>query len=66
MPEYLTIDEVAERFRTSPGALYTQRHRGESPGALAVKVGSKLLWNVEDLEQWFDHERESQRVAVAS
>lgn len=65
MPEYLTIGEVAQRLHTSPGALYTQRHRGEAPGALAVKVGKKLLWRESDLEEWFDRERESQRVAVA-
>lgn len=62
MSEYLTIAEVAERYRTSPGALYTQRYRSESPGALAVKVGSKLLWRVEDLDAWFEQERELQRV----
>ena len=65
MSEYLTIDEVADRYRTSPGALYTQRYRRESPGVLAVKVGSKLLWRVEDLEEWFERERDAQRVAVA-
>ena len=54
---YLNSQEVADRYHTSPAALYTQRHRGDAPGSLAVKVGRKLLWREQDLEEWFDAER---------
>lgn len=52
--ELLDVEETAEFFRTSVAALYSQRHRGEAPGALAVKVGRKLLWRRSDLEAWWE------------
>lgn len=58
--EYLTVQEAAALFRSKPGALYTQRHRGQAPGALAVQVGGKLLYRRSDLVSWF----ESQTTAV--
>jgi predicted DNA-binding transcriptional regulator AlpA len=64
---YLGIDEVAARYPgQTPNSLYTQRHRGEAPGALGVKVGRRILWRESDLEAWFDSLREAQRVPVAS
>lgn len=58
--EFLDIAQVAVLLGTSPSALYAQRHRGEAPGALAVKVGRKLTWRRSDLDAWFD----SQKVAA--
>lgn len=57
-PTYLTAQEVAEQYRLSVSALYTQRHRRENPGILGVKVGRKLLWRRSDLDAWFDREQE--------
>lgn len=48
----LTIEEVADLLRTTPTALYSSRHRREAPGALAVRVGKRLLWRPSDLEAW--------------
>jgi len=53
MPErLLTSEEVAERYRVTPAALWTQRHRGEAPGSLGMRLGRRLLWDPEDLRGW--------------
>lgn len=56
-PEFLAVQEVAALFHCSTSALYTQRHRGEAPGALAVKVGRKLLFRRSDLDAWWNQSR---------
>lgn len=56
-PDYLTAEEVANRYRLTCSALYTQRHRGEAPGSLGVKVGRKLLFRVSELDAWWDQEK---------
>ena len=56
--EYLTVEEVADLFRVSVSALYTQRYRSEPPGVLGRKVGRRLLWRRADLDAWFDRTRE--------
>ena len=53
MPEYLLAAEVAELYRTTAGALHSQRHRGEAPGSLGVMVGARILWKISDLDAWF-------------
>lgn len=60
--EFLEVTEVAEMFHVTTSALYTQRHRSEAPGSLAVKVGRKLLWRRSDLDAWW--QREQRRVGV--
>jgi len=52
-PLYLTIAEAADRLRSTRGALYTQRYRGEAPGALCVRVGARLLYSAAGLDAWF-------------
>ena len=59
--EYLGIAEVSILYQTSPSALYSQRHRGEAPGALCVKVGKKLMWRKADLEKWWESQRKPAR-----
>lgn len=59
--ENLVVEEAAEYLRTTRGALYAQRCRGENPGALAIKVGRRLLWRVADLEDWLDEQASEQR-----
>lgn len=56
----LNIDETAEYLRLSPTALYSQRHRGEAPGALLVKVGRRLVARQADLDAWLDSKVEAQ------
>lgn len=50
----LTIQEVAEYLRLTPNALYTQRHRGEKPGVLGIRVGRKLLFRPSDLDRFLE------------
>lgn len=62
---YLDAHEVADRFHRTEAALYVERHRGVGIGALAVKVGRKLLWRESDLERWFDRQRGDEPLDVA-
>ena len=48
-----TVEEVAKYLRTTPAALYSQRFRDEAPGALGVKVGRRILFDVAELQAWF-------------
>lgn len=63
--EFLTVTEVAERLRTTTTALYTQRHRGQLPGALAIKLGGRLVFRASELESYLQ-EREDERAGVSS
>jgi excisionase family DNA binding protein len=55
MPEpLLTVKEVADYLRLTPGALYVQRHRGKLPGALGIRVGKKLLYRTSDIDHFLD------------
>lgn len=45
MPEpVLTLKEAADYLRVPLPPLYTQRHRGDRPGALGIRVGRKILY----------------------
>lgn len=48
----LTVQETAEYLRLTPGALYMQRHRGEKPGALGIRVGRKVLFRSSDIDRF--------------
>jgi excisionase family DNA binding protein len=52
--DLLTTREAAELLRCSTDALYVQRCRGQMPGALAVKVGRRLLYRRADIDRYFD------------
>ena len=55
MPErLLTLKEAADFLRLTPGALYSQRYRGEKPGALGIRVGKKLLYRPSDIDRFLD------------
>ena len=59
--KFLGVEEVAALFPgQTPGSLYTQRHRGEAPGALGVKVGRRIVWREADLDAWYDRQRAEQ------
>ena len=50
----LTLKEAADYLRLTPGALYSQRYRGEKPGALGTRVGKKLLYRPSDIDRFLD------------
>ncbi|MCH8990865.1 MAG: helix-turn-helix domain-containing protein [Acidobacteria bacterium] len=55
MPErLLTLKETADYLRLTPGALYSQRYRGEKPGALGIRVGRKILYRPTDIDRFLD------------
>jgi hypothetical protein len=57
-PDYLTVREVADLYRVSISALYTQRYRSEPPGVLGRKVGRRLLWKRSELDAWWTSQQE--------
>ncbi len=46
---FLTISEVAELLRSTPGSIRAQCCRRKIP---FVKVGRKVLFDVREIEQW--------------
>lgn len=60
----LTVHEAADYLRSSPGALFTQRYRGEKPGVLGVKVGRRLVYRLTDIEKYLDDQLAAQGVEV--
>jgi len=55
----LTLQETASYLRLTPGALYTQRYRGEKPGVLGIRVGRKVLFRPSDIDRFLDELSES-------
>lgn len=49
-PVYLTTEEVADRFRTSPSTVRSWRHEGRGP--LGVKFGRHVLYPLPEVEAW--------------
>lgn len=55
MPDpLLTLKETADYLRLTPAALYTQRHRGDKPGVLGIRVGRKILFRPADINSYLD------------
>jgi predicted DNA-binding transcriptional regulator AlpA len=55
--ELLNIERLAERLTVSVGCIRAWRLRGEGPPA--VRVGTSLRWDVNEVEAWLDSRRES-------
>jgi DNA-binding transcriptional MerR regulator len=47
---YLTTEEVARRYRTSPGTVRYWRHIGYIPSG--VKRGRRVLYDPDALDRW--------------
>jgi hypothetical protein len=50
----VTVEELADYLRLTPSAIYTQRHRGEKPGALGIRVGKKILYQPSDINDFLN------------
>jgi hypothetical protein len=48
---------MAEYLHMTPGALYTQRYRGDKPGALGIRVGRKILFRPSEVDRFLDELR---------
>lgn len=57
MTEYLTTADVATKFRTSSETVRYWRHVGKGPKSF--KVGRRVLYAVEDVEQFVAEARAS-------
>jgi predicted DNA-binding transcriptional regulator AlpA len=51
--EYLTLTEVAERYRTTPATVRYWRHCGRGPRG--VRIGTRVLYPLSEIER-FDRE----------
>lgn len=58
--EYLTIDDVARRYRRTASTVRYWRHIGYGPGS--VKVGKRVLYPRSEIEK-FDREAAAQAAA---
>jgi predicted DNA-binding transcriptional regulator AlpA len=58
--QLLTVEELAELIRKTPGAVHTMRHRGDGPPA--VRIGKRVLFPVSGVEQWIAEHAESTAV----
>ena len=47
----LTIEEVAQRFRTSPSTVRYWRHLGIGPAG--VRVGRRVLYDEAECDRWW-------------
>lgn len=56
MPKNLITEEVADRFRTSAETVRYWRHTGKGPRSF--RVGKRVLYSLEDIEEW---EREARK-----
>jgi hypothetical protein len=46
------VKDVAEYFRSTVVAIHQQRHRGQYPGALGIKVGKRILFDPDAVRAW--------------
>jgi hypothetical protein len=46
--EFLTVEELAERWRTTPCGIHNLRHRGTAP--IAHRLGRRTLFRLADVE----------------
>lgn len=54
---YATVEEVAERYRTTPSTVYGWIHKGTAPPS--IRVGKRRLFDVDELASWEANLRDS-------
>lgn len=60
----LTLTEAADYLRLTPKAIYAQRHRGDKPGALGIRIGRKVVYRLSDIERFLDEQLAKAQVSV--
>ena len=50
----MTVEELAEYLRTTTGTIYAWKSMGIIPPDCVCKIGRKLLFFVEKIEEWID------------
>jgi hypothetical protein len=56
---WLTTEDIAERFRTTPGTVRYWKHISYGPSG--VRIGRRTLYDLAEVERW-----EAERVAKAT
>ena len=51
---YASVDDVAEKFKTTRQAIYQKIKRGAFPKGAYFKVGKRLYFNPEKLTKWIE------------
>ena len=51
----MTVEEVAEYLRTTPGTVYTWKSMGVIPAKCVKKIGRKLLFIAQEIEAWVNN-----------
>lgn len=54
MSPFLTVEELAERWHTTPKAVHNMKHKLPP----VVKIGRRLLWDMSDIEAYEAGRRE--------
>ncbi|MCH8899896.1 MAG: helix-turn-helix domain-containing protein [Acidobacteria bacterium] len=65
MEDLLTVEQLAELLSTTPSAIHSQRHRGQAPGRLGVKLGKRYFYRRQDLDAFFASELAKQPAGAA-
>jgi predicted DNA-binding transcriptional regulator AlpA len=47
---FLTVEDLAERWHSTPKGIAQMRHRGVLPPG--YRIGRRILWKPEDIEAW--------------
>ena len=53
---FLTVEELAEEWRTTPAAIYSMRYRREAPPA--YRRGRRLLFDADQAAAWLESQRD--------
>ena len=48
----MTVEELAEYLRTTPGTVYTWKSMGVIPAKCVKKIGRKLLFVAQEVDAW--------------
>jgi excisionase family DNA binding protein len=63
--ELLTTEQVAELLHTSPGTIHYWRAIKPAKGPKAIKVGRRLLFRRDDVDEWLSrHESDPEAQAT--
>ena len=50
----MTVEELAEYLRTTPGTVYTWKSMGIIPVKCVKKIGRKLLFVASQIDEWLN------------
>lgn len=54
MGKLITVEELAEYLRTTPGTVYSWKSMGIIPLECVKKIGGKLLFIAEKIDAWLN------------